>query len=69
MADIATLVRRIFRIPVWYEMSDFEQEKLYKYIKEASCPQEARLYRMLDCSAFCVEEKCFFCGEFARRRV
>ena len=28
-------------------MSEIEQAKLYQYIKEASCAQEARLYRLL----------------------
>ena len=40
-------------------MSKFEEEKLFKLIEEAMCAPEARLYRMLDCSAFCNELMCF----------
>ena len=40
-------------------MSEIEQAKLYQYIKEASYAQEARLYHLLDCSAFCLEDVSF----------
>ena len=63
------IVKRVFSIPEWYEMSDFEMKKLISIIKEASTFQEAQWYRFLDCSAFCVEEKCFFCGEFSRQQT
>lgn len=67
MADVSKIVRRVFNIPDWYVMCESEKEKLFRYIQEANCAQEARLFRILDCSAFCVEEKCFFCGGFAKQ--
>ena len=61
MADMIKLVRKIFAIPEWYPMSDSELKKLVQNITEATCPQEARLYRILDCSAYCNGKDCFFC--------
>ena len=68
MADKIKMVKSVFQIPAWYEMSEFELNKLYSYIKEATCAQEAQWYRFLDCTAFCVEDKCFFCGEHSEPR-
>lgn len=68
MADKVKRVKAVFQIPDWYEMSDFELKKLLSYVKEASSVQEARWYRFLDCTAFCYEDKCFFCGAPARPR-
>ena len=67
MADSIKAVKKVFEIPEWYEIKDVELRKLLDLIKEASCEQEARLFRMLDCSAFCDEENCYFCGDFSRR--
>ena len=66
MADITKIVKTVFEIPDWYLMSEREKDKLYSYVREAACVQEARLFRMLDCSAYCVEELCFLCGNFAQ---
>lgn len=43
-------------------MSQEVEKKLYRYIKEANCIQEAKLFCIFDCSAFCVEEK-IICGQ------
>ena len=61
MADIGKSVRKIFNIPDWYIMSDTEVKRLFRYILESTCPQEARLFRFLDCSAFCTVDTCYFC--------
>ena len=63
MSGLRKSLLRIFDIPAWYEhmMSSEEEKKLIKYVMEASCVMEARLYRILDCSAFCMEKFCFFC--------
>ena len=66
MADLIKVVKKVFEIPEWYEIKDVELRKLLDLIKEASCEQEARLFRMLDCSAFCDEENCYFCRDFSR---
>ncbi|MEW8547233.1 MAG: hypothetical protein AB2693_27295 [Candidatus Thiodiazotropha sp.] len=68
MAEKIRIVKRVFNIPEWYQISEFELEKLVGYIKEAASVQEAQWYRFLDCTTFCIEEKCFFCGEFARQQ-
>ena len=62
MAEIIKIVKQVFEIPEWYEISDVETSKLVNLIKEASCKQEARLIWMLECSAYCEEEKCYFVG-------
>lgn len=67
MADIEKIVRTVFEIPDLYQMPKGEKDKLYSYVIEATCAQEARLFRMLDCSAYCVEEQCFFCGNFSQQ--
>ena len=66
MADLIKAVKKVFEIPEWYEIKDVELRKLLDLTKEGSCEQEARLFRMLDCSAFCDEENCYFCGDFSR---
>lgn len=67
MADRVKIILKVFEIPSWYGkvMSQEEKTKLWNCIKEATCVEDARLNRVLDCSAYCVEEKCFFCGSFA----
>ena len=62
------IVKRVFNIPDWYKFSEFELEKLFNYTKEASSAEEARWFRFLDCTAFCYEDKCFFCGEGKRQQ-
>ena len=55
MADRLTKnIKVIFQIPDMYVMSDYEEKKLLKILQEAKSLADARLYRMLDCSAFCV---------------
>ena len=68
MADRITFILEVFDIPKWYGkiMSKCEEEKLSKLIRESSCHADARLHRMLDCSAFCIEDKCYFCGKHKR---
>ncbi|MEW8544942.1 MAG: hypothetical protein AB2693_15560 [Candidatus Thiodiazotropha sp.] len=68
MSERLDIILQVFDIPKWYgpHMSKEEEQKLFRLIQEASCPQEARLFRKLDCSAFCVEEKCYFCGDFEK---
>ena len=63
MSDIRRGILKIFDKPEWYEqlMTKEEERKLLGYVMEASCVMEARLFRLLDCSAYCVESKCFFC--------
>ena len=70
MSERVDVILDIFKIPKWYGkiMSKFEEEKLFKLIEEASCAADARLYRMLDCSAFCNERRCYFCGNFEKKR-
>lgn len=63
MADISRTVRVVYDIPDWYILSKEEESKLIGYLTEATCFQEARFFRFLDCSAFCVESQCFFCGD------
>ena len=57
----------VLEIPEWHEISDVETSKLVNLIKEASCEQEARLFRMLECSAYYDEEKGYFCGDFSQQ--
>ena len=66
MADLIKVVK-VFEIPEWYDISDAELRKLLDLVKEASCAQEARLFRLLDYSAFCDEENCYLHGDFSRR--
>lgn len=51
MADVSKTVRRVFNNPDWYVMCESEKEKrvTLKYIQEASCAQEAMLFRIHDC--------------------
>ena len=49
-------------------MTKLEEDKLFKLIEEAYCAADARLYRIMECSAFCVESKGCFCGGFEKRR-
>ena len=41
MADITKIVKTVFEIPDWYLMSEREKDKLYSYVREAACVQEA----------------------------
>ena len=63
MADRLTkAIKKVFEIPETYEMSAYEESKLLRIIEEAKSVMNARVYRALDCSAFCFEDKCFFCS-------
>ena len=64
MADTSrkSLVKAVFKIPEWYVMSEKEEKKIYKYICETSNHDEARLFRLMDCSTCCDESFCFFCA-------
>ena len=66
MSDRLSFILKVFQIPSWYGeiISKQEKKKLWNCIMEASNAKEARLFRVLDCSAFCIEKKCYFCGEF-----
>lgn len=58
MADRLTrAIKEIFQIP-----DSYEERKLLKLVEEAKNVKDARLYRILDCSAYCVEEFCYFCS-------
>ena len=59
MDKIEEIVREVFNISLTYILSKSEKKRLFTYVQEASSPEEARLYRLLDCSAFC-EDDCFF---------
>ena len=71
MAEKLSLILKAFKIPQWYGdiMCQEEKEKLWNCIKEATCAKDARFLRVLDCSAYCVEGKCYFCGEFAKQKI
>lgn len=62
MADRNIIVRDVFDIPNAYVMSLSEEKRLYAYILETTCKEEANWFRLLDCSAFCREEDCYFCS-------
>ena len=61
MLEKLNLILKGFQIPKWYgpSISKEEEQRLFNLIQEASYPHEARMYRILECSAFCVEEKCY----------
>ena len=57
MADRLTKnIKVIFQIPDTYVMSDYEEKKLLKILQEAKSLADARLYRILGCSASCITE-------------
>ena len=58
---VENLFRTVFVISTTSELSKIENERLYQYIQEASCYKADRLYRNLDCSAFCRIKDCHFC--------
>lgn len=64
MAEVVLtrLVKMVFQIPEWYVMSKYEEDKLFKLVKEATSVAEVNWFRILDCSAFCREEFCYFCS-------
>ena len=57
-------VKLFFGIPEWYILSDRAEAKLQKYLCEAPTHKDARMYRFLDCSAFCDEQFCYFCATY-----
>ena len=63
LASREDIVRTIFGIPRWYKMSRKEETKLFGYLLDSANVFEALMCRILDCSAFCDEDSCFFCGE------
>ena len=63
MASDIAIVRKVFQLPSWYIPSNSEVTRLASYLKSENSEDEARWARFLDCSAFCNEEDCFFCGE------
>ena len=62
LATRAGIMRAIFGIPKGYILSKKEGTKLFRYSIEAEKVHEALMCRILDCSAFCDEEKCYFCS-------
>ena len=65
MADRSSrtnFVKTVFGIPAWYLLSVREENKLFKYIREARNIEEAHLFRVMDCSTICDEQFCFFCA-------
>lgn len=69
MSDRMKIKLEVFKIPVWFAriMSKSDEQKLFSLIQKASCDANARLYRILDSSTFCVESKCYFFGDFEKR--
>ena len=55
-------VKTVFGIPAWYLLSEREENKLFKYIREARNIEEAHLYRVMDGSTIYNEQFCFFCA-------
>ena len=63
MDDKTLIVKEVFRIPEWYLMTEKEENKLFKYIMDTQGNEnQARLFRAMDCSAFCDEQYCYFCA-------
>ena len=63
MASDSVTVKKVFKLPIWYIPSDTEIARLMSYIRSENSEDEARLARILDCSACCDEDDCYFCGE------
>ena len=59
-------VKCAFWIPEWYVMSKREEDKLRKYIRDTRSQDEARMFRIMDCSAFCDERFCYFCASYEK---
>lgn len=57
------IVKRVFDLPKWYLPSPKETTRLFEYVLNEDTEGDARLARLLDCSAFCSEHDCFFCGQ------
>ena len=57
------LVRKAFSIPEWYVLYPSEENKLFHYCRRAGSIPQARIDRMLDCSAICTSKICFFCSD------
>lgn len=64
MDDKTLIVKEVFGIPEWYLLSEREENKLFKYIITTRNEDQARLFRAMDCSAFCDEQFCFFCAAY-----
>ena len=64
MDDKTLIVKEVFGIPEWYLLSEKEENKLFKYIINTRNEDEARLFRAMDCSAFCEEQFCYFCATY-----
>ena len=60
MEDKTLIVKEVFGIPEWYLLTEKEEDKLFKYIIKTRNEDEARLFRAMDCSAYCDEQFCFF---------
>ena len=56
------IVKRVFSLPKWYIPSITETVRLFDYVLNRDSESDARIARFLDCSAFCNEDDCFFCG-------
>lgn len=69
MTEKANVVRSVFGIPLWYKINQVEEDRLLNYIKNATTYDEARTHRLLDCSAFCPVEGCYFCSEEEKRML
>ena len=63
MADTAILktwiVKTFFRIPMWYVISQSEEDRLFNYIITEQ--RNAYMARALDCSTICDGRDCYFC--------
>ena len=64
MVDKTSIVREVFQLPDWYLLSENEENKLFKYIESTRDSNEARLFRAMDCPAYCDEDYCFFCSAY-----
>ena len=62
--DLRLIVRATFGISDWYMLSEQEEDKLLKYIREARNAQEAHYFRFLDCTTKCDEQFCYFCAAY-----
>ena len=57
MSDVRKGGLNIFDILDWYvqKMMIEEEKKLTGYVMEVSCVMKARLFRLLDCTAYCID--------------
>ena len=65
MADAGMLktwvVRTFFKIPLWYVLTQVEEERLFNYI--ISEQWNASMARFLDCTTICDDRLCYFCSD------